>query len=82
MVLADAGYGDEAGFRDWLAAQPLPYVLGVRAGTSVWWGEHQPAPGPSVCAWRPRTRVKRDARHQPIAVLDLARALPGKAGAR
>ena len=78
VVLADAAYGDEAGFRDWLAAQPLPYVLGVRAGTSVWWGKHQPVPSPASARGRPRTRVKRDAGHQPIAVLKLAQALPGK----
>jgi SRSO17 transposase len=78
VVLADAAYGDEAGFRDWLAEQSLPYVLGVRAGTSVWWGKHQPLPGPASGRARPRTRVKRDAGHQPIAVLELAQALPGK----
>ena len=44
IVLGDAGYGNEAAFRDWLSEQALPYVLGVRANTAVWWGEHQPAP--------------------------------------
>jgi SRSO17 transposase len=43
IVLGDSGYGNEAAFRDWLTGQALSYVLGVRANTAVWWGEHQPA---------------------------------------
>lgn len=79
IVLADAAYGDETDFRDWLGERQLHYVLGVRANTTVWWGRHQPAsaPRPAACG-RPRTRLVRDARHQPIAVLELARALPAK----
>ena len=72
VVLGDCGYGNEAAFRDWLTGQALPYVLGVRANTAVWWGEHQPAPA----GQRPSKHVKRDARHKPVAVLDVARALP------
>jgi len=72
IVLGDAGYGNEAAFRDWLSGQALLYMLGVRNNTAVWWGEHQPAPsGP-----RRRKYVKRDARHKPQSVLDVARALP------
>jgi len=78
VVLADAAYGDEADFRDWLRAQGLDYVLAVRAATGVWWGRHQPVPGRPSALGRPRTRLKRDARHQPISVLELARALPPK----
>jgi len=80
VVLADAGYGDETGFRDWLIEQQLDYVMGVRTGTSVWWGKHQPAkaPPPSPRGGRPRTRTVRDAKHQPISVLDIARTLPPK----
>lgn len=80
VVLADAGYGDETDFRDWLIEQQFDYVLGVRSGTSVWWGKHQPAraPAPLSRRGRPRTRVIRDAKHQPISVLELARTLPQK----
>jgi len=53
------------------------YAVAVRPATTVWWGEHQPAPAPRPQPrGRPRTRVRRDARHQPLSVLDLARALP------
>src|SRR3990172_5385694 len=34
VVLADAAYGDEAAFRDWLMERRFDYVLGVRAATS------------------------------------------------
>jgi SRSO17 transposase len=78
VVLADAGYGDEAAFRDRLNAQGLAYAVGIRQTAKVWWGQHQPVPVSAQTRGRPRTRVKRDAVHQPISVLDLARALPAK----
>ena len=76
-VLMDAAYGDEAHMRDWLNARELAYAVGVRPATTVWSGAHQPAPAPRKRSrGRPRTRVRRTTRHQPISVLDLARALP------
>jgi len=76
-VLMDAAYGDEAAMRDRLTARHLCYAVGVRPGTAVWWGEYQPAaPARKQARGRPRTRVRRSVRHQPISVLDLARALP------
>ena len=84
MVLADAAYGTRDGFSR--LAHPnksSTYVLAVRTNTSVWWGTHQPAGRPaSELLGRPRTRFKRDARHQPISVLDVARALPQKSWRR
>jgi len=38
VVLADAAYGNEAAFRDWLSEQQFDYVLGIRVTTQVWWG--------------------------------------------
>ena len=77
-VLMDAAYGDETAMRDRLNAQQFSYAVAVRPATTVWWGEHQPAPAARQHGrgGRPRTRVRRDARHQPISVRDLARALP------
>ena len=77
-VLMDAGYGDEAAMRDRLSAQQFFYAAAVRPGTTVWCGEHQPAPvlRKQRRGGRPRTRVRRTVRHQPISVLELARALP------
>ena len=78
VVLADAAYGDEADFRDWLSTRDLDYVLAVRSATKVWWDRHQPAKVSPSTRGRPRTRLKRDARHQPIGVLELARRLPAR----
>jgi SRSO17 transposase len=80
-VLMDAGYGDEAALRDRLTAHGLSYAAGVRSPTAVWWQAHQPASTPARVPrkpgrGRPRTRVQRDATHQPISVRNLALALP------
>ena len=77
-VLMDAGYGDETAMRERLSAHDLSYAVAIRPATTLWWGEHQPAPAAHQHrrGGRPRTRVRRDAKHQPISVLDLARALP------
>lgn len=79
-VLADAAYGDETAWREKLAAHGLSYAVGVRPGTTVWWGEHQPAAeaDPEGEDGRRRRRQLRDADHQPISVADLARALPAR----
>ena len=76
VVLADAGYGDEAAFRDRLEACGLSYAVGIRKTAKAWWGQYQPAPMSAQTRGRVRLRLKRDAAHQPISVLELARALP------
>lgn len=80
IVLMDAGYGDEAALRDRLSAQSLPYAVGIRPQTAVWWGPHQPAPTKALhgTRGRPRTRVRRDADHVPISVRELAQNLPAR----
>lgn len=81
VVLADAAYGDETAWRERLAGHGLTYAVGVRPGTTVWWGEHQPLPEPAPAGrrGRPRRRLRRDDTHQPITVADVARALPAQA---
>lgn len=78
VVLADAAYGDETAWREGLAKLELTYAVGVRPGTTVWWGAYQPLTEQPDCSGpgRPRTRLQRDATHQPIAVGELARQLP------
>jgi len=80
VVLADAAYGDETAWREQLAGHALSYAVGVRPGTTVWWGEHQPlpAPKPRRRAGRARQRLQRDTTHQPISVAEVARALPAR----
>src|SRR5712692_4312049 len=36
IVVADAGYGDVAGFREELEKRQLPYAVGVASNTGVW----------------------------------------------
>lgn len=81
VVLADAAYGDETAWRERLASHGLTYAVGVRPGTTVWWGEHQPLAEPKLPGerGRPRGRLQRDERHQPITVAEVACALPGQA---
>jgi SRSO17 transposase len=72
-VLADAAYGDETAWRERLSARALSYAVGIRASTALWWGAHQPLPVPAHAArGRPRTRLQRDAEHQPISAAALA----------
>ena len=79
-VLMDAGYGDDASLRDRMRAQGLPYAVGIKPLTAVWWDDYQPAPESNRQGrGRPRTRVRRDAAHQPIGVRELALALPATA---
>lgn len=78
-ILMDAGYGDEAALRDRLRAQELPYAVGIKPATGVWWDAHQPASAPEQGRGRPRTCTLRDDAHQPIGVLELAQTLPAAA---
>lgn len=81
VVLADAAYGDETAWRERLASHGLTYAVGVRPGTTVWWGEHQPLTPSTLPGQRGRARQRlmRDETHQPISVAEVARALPGQA---
>jgi SRSO17 transposase len=81
VVLADAAYGDETAWRERLAHHGLTYAVGVRPGTTVWWGEHQPLPEAKSAGrrGRPRRSLRRDETHQPIAVAEVAQALPAQA---
>jgi SRSO17 transposase len=75
VVLADSAYGNDTAWRARLAGHGLTYAVGVLPWTTVWWGEHQPLAGPTPT----RRHLKRDEDHQPIAVAEVARALPKSA---
>jgi len=64
-VIADAGYGEGTGFRDTLTALGLPYLVGVKSGTTVW--PLSEGLDPAV----PRGR--------PLNIGEFAKALPGTA---
>lgn len=75
-VLADAAYGNDNGFRDGLHELGLEYAVGVQSSTSVWPPSIAPLP-PKVrsATGRPPKLLRRDARHQPLSVKELALCL-------
>src|SRR5438270_185378 len=46
VVLADAGYGNDTGFRMALTTMEIPYVMGVQSTVSVWKPGEEPFPAP------------------------------------
>jgi len=77
IVLADAGYGNDTGFRDGLTEIGARYVVGVQGTTSVWAPGQQPLPPKpwSGVGRKPRL-LRRDADHQLVSVKALAMGLP------
>ena len=79
VVLADAGYGDETGFRDGITELGMLYAVGVRPATTVWAPGTAPLP-PKV--WSGRgirpTRLRREAGNEPVSVKALALSLPSQ----
>jgi SRSO17 transposase len=73
VVLADAGFGNGADFRDELTKMELEYAVGVLSTTQVWPEGHGPLPPKEWSGrGRPPTRLRRDDEHQPVRVKDLA----------
>jgi SRSO17 transposase len=81
VVLADAGYGTDTGFRAELTRLQMAYVVGIQSSATVW----KPGEAPKPAAprkghtGRPRKLLQRDAKHQPVSVKDLALSLPAEA---
>ncbi len=83
VVLADAGYGVDTAFRDGITALGLTYVVGIQSSASLWPPGQAPLPvKPRGGRGRPSTRVRRNADHKPVAVKELAAALPSTAWRR
>jgi SRSO17 transposase len=80
VVLADAGYGVDGQFRAGLTKLGLEYIVGVQSSMTVWKPGTKPLPPKS---WkgqgRPPKLLRRDSQHQPVAVKQLATALPPSA---
>jgi SRSO17 transposase len=81
VVLADAGYGTDTGFRAELAKLQMAYVVGIQSSTTVWKPGEEPKPAPprKGATGRPRKLLRRDAKNQPVSVKDLALSLPTEA---
>src|ERR671927_814298 len=77
IVLADAGYGVDTGFRASLTTLGLVYVAGIQSSTSLWPPGTGPLPPKNWSGrGRPPSRMRRDPEHQPVSAKDLAQGLP------
>lgn len=79
VVMADAAYGNDHGFREQLESLDLEYVVGIQSSTSVWPPGTAPLPPKArKTPGRPAHLLRRDQHHQPLSVKELARCLtPG-----
>jgi SRSO17 transposase len=78
VVLTDAGYGNDTGFRTELTKLEMTYVAGIQGKTTVWKPGEQPQPAPARKGntGRPRKLLQRDAKHKPVSVKEFALSLP------
>jgi SRSO17 transposase len=78
--LLDAGYGNNSNLRADMTALGLTYVAGILSNTTVWADGRGPLPPkPWSGRGRPPKRLRRDARHRPVSVKELALDLPKRA---
>ena len=76
VVLADAGYGNDTGFRLALTKMEMTYVMGVQSTVTVWKPGEEPKPAPAYQGiGRPPKLLRRDRKRQPISAKDLALSL-------
>lgn len=83
VVLADAGYGNDTGFRRGIDVLGLTCAVGIQGSITVWSEGHEPLP-PRGDWGRGQlgTRQRRNRTHQPIDARALAHELPGRAWRR
>ncbi|HEV2715187.1 MAG TPA: IS701 family transposase [Terriglobales bacterium] len=76
-VLADAAYGNDTRFRDGITDLGLLYAVGIQSSVSAWAPGQAPLPKRK---WkgigRPTKLLRRDSRHAPLSVRELAMGLP------
>jgi SRSO17 transposase len=76
VVLADAAYGNDNGFREGLEALELSYAVGIQSTTTVWPPEIAPLPPqPQGKMGRPPRLLRRDKQHQSLSAKELALCL-------
>jgi SRSO17 transposase len=80
VVLMDAGYGADTDLRTDITTLGLTYVAGTRPNTTVWLSGTAPLPPKRWSGrGRPPKLMRRDGKHQPISVKQLALGLPKRA---
>jgi SRSO17 transposase len=76
-VLADAAYGNDSAFRDGVTALGLCYAVGVQSSMTVWGPGQEPLPKKEWTGkGRPPTLLRRDEKHQPVTIKELAMTRP------
>ena len=80
VVLTDAAYGSDGGFRAGVTEMGLIYAVAVQSTISVWPPGMEPLP-PKPWSGRGRkpSRARRDADHRPVSAKALATTLPKEA---
>src|SRR3981189_2283404 len=79
-VLMDAGYGVDSDLRTSITALGLSYVAGIQSHTTVWASGTGPRPPKKWSGHgRPPKLLRRDDKHKPASVKELALALPKRA---
>jgi SRSO17 transposase len=77
VVLMDAGYGCNTDLRTCISALGLTYVTGIIPNTTVWAPGTAPLrPKPWAGRGRPAKLVRRDDKHKPVSVKQVALNLP------
>jgi SRSO17 transposase len=73
VVLADAAYGNDHGFRAELERLEFQYAVGIQSSTSVWPPGAAPLPPRTrSTTGRPASLLRREKHHQPLSVKELA----------
>jgi len=76
VVLADAAYGNDNGFREGLVSLELSYAVGIQSSTTLWPPGMVPLPPqPKGKMGRPPRLLRRDEKHQPLTAKELALCL-------
>jgi len=76
VVLADAAYCDDSGFREGLVSLELCYAVGIKSTTTLWPPGIAPLPPqPKGKMGRPPRLLRRDEQHQPLTAKELALCL-------
>ena len=77
VVLADAGYGTDTGFRSGVSELGLAYVVGIQSSTSLWPPDSRPLPPkPWSGRGRPPTLMRRESSRKPLSARVLGHSLP------
>lgn len=80
VILADAGYGADGGFRAGLTDLGLVYLVGVQPTLSVWRPGEKPLPAkPWSGKGRPPSLLRRSPDKRPVSAKTLAEQLPAEA---